>query len=139
MFSIATLHTATPQQVFDQVVLHILRQGKVSLRTYSDSFGDKQKVCAYRGDGGTKCAAGCLISDEEYSDEMEYKLWTEVVDTFGTGEAHHVYLIERLQWAHDAADGEDFVESFIKKLDPLADAKNLESLETAIPRLKALV
>lgn len=29
--------------------------------------------CAYRGDGGVKCAVGCLIDDDNYSSDLEYR------------------------------------------------------------------
>lgn len=52
----------TRREVFDKVKAHLLAQGKVSV-----SDGD----CAYRGDDGLMCAAGCLIGDEDYSAEIE--------------------------------------------------------------------
>ena len=51
------------QEAFDKVVAHLLRQGKAS----RNSLGQ----CAYRGEGGTSCAVGCLITDEEYRPDME--------------------------------------------------------------------
>lgn len=51
------------QEVFDQVVTHLLNQGERSV--------DADGSCAYRGIDGLKCAVGCLISDEDYNDSME--------------------------------------------------------------------
>jgi hypothetical protein len=53
----------TPQQIFDTVVNHLRQQKCQSL----SSTGH----CAYRGKNGTKCAAGCIIADEEYVSAME--------------------------------------------------------------------
>ena len=50
------------QAAFEHVAMHLLRQGKKSLR-----WGH----CAYRGDDGLKCAVGCLISDEDYDPAMD--------------------------------------------------------------------
>lgn len=59
MHTLETLHTATKQQVFDQIFKHLYKQG----RTAHDVNGGN---CVYRNENGDKCAAGCLISDEYY-------------------------------------------------------------------------
>jgi hypothetical protein len=53
----------TKQQVFDQVVKHLLKQGK---RAYQEGKG-----CRYRTDDGLKCAVGCLLPDAAYTPDME--------------------------------------------------------------------
>jgi hypothetical protein len=53
----------TAQDVFDTVVLHLRKQGCKSLKN--------DESCCYRGENGTKCAVGCLISDDDYSYRME--------------------------------------------------------------------
>jgi hypothetical protein len=52
----------TAQEIFDKVATHLLRQGRRSVG------GDG---CAYRGEGGSKCAAGILIPDDAYDPEFE--------------------------------------------------------------------
>ncbi len=52
----------TNQQIFTKVRNHLLAQNG---RAFN---GDN---CAYRGEGGTKCAVGCLIADEHYNPECE--------------------------------------------------------------------
>jgi hypothetical protein len=47
----------TRQEVFDIVATHLIKQGKES------RIGGG---CAYRGEGGLKCALGVLIKDEFY-------------------------------------------------------------------------
>lgn len=67
VITLANLHEATAQQIFDQVARHLLQQGKRSIRASS--------MCAYRGRDDLKCAVGCIISDEEYKSEMEGFTW----------------------------------------------------------------
>lgn len=91
--TLATLHIATAQQVFEQVRDHMLRQGKKS--TVS---GLPDSMCAYRGGGGAMCAAGCLIADGEYHASMEGATWGGQAD-FPTA---HARLIRQMQLIHDA-------------------------------------
>lgn len=60
--TLATLADATAQEVFDQVAKHLLTQNKVSVA--------ESGACQYRNEG-LKCAAGCLIGDDEYEIEMD--------------------------------------------------------------------
>ena len=53
----------TQQEAFNKVSRHLLTQNK---RAEFKGFG-----CVYRGDGGTKCAIGCLIPNKYYRDEMD--------------------------------------------------------------------
>lgn len=104
MITLATLHLATAQEVFDQVATHLLTQNAKSV---------KGSGCAYRGDGGMKCAAGCLIADDEYKPEMETASWQAMVRPFnmpGTdpyasirnlAPNNHCTLIMVLQQVHD--------------------------------------
>ena len=52
--------------VFNYVVEHLRKQGCQSL---SGEIGEDN--CAYRGDGGTMCAVGVLISNDEYKPSWE--------------------------------------------------------------------
>jgi hypothetical protein len=58
MITLETLPQATAQEVFDQVATHLLTQ-----RQRSTTKGN----CAYRGDDGLKCAAGCLLGPDDGS------------------------------------------------------------------------
>jgi len=51
--------------VFNHVIGHLRKQGTKSL-----SSVDKE-MCAYRGEGGTMCAVGVLIADDEYDPSFE--------------------------------------------------------------------
>jgi hypothetical protein len=55
------------QEIFDKVVAHLKQQRRPSIKIPDDI----RSACAYRGDGGTKCAFGIFISDEAYDPNME--------------------------------------------------------------------
>ena len=92
MISLQTLHKATAQEVFDQVASHLLTQKNRSQ--------DEELNCRYRGNDGTSCAAGCLISDSEYTEIIEGQTWQTLVYNKRASDAH-MYLIYELQAAHD--------------------------------------
>lgn len=50
--------------IFNHVVDHLRKQGTKSLVNIAD-------MCAYRGDRGTMCAVGALITDDEYHPYFE--------------------------------------------------------------------
>ena len=52
------------QEIFDKVVRHLSAQGLCAML---------DGTCAYRGDGGLKCAVGCLIPDGIYHEDIEGK------------------------------------------------------------------
>jgi hypothetical protein len=94
--TLKTLAEATAQEVFDQVAKHLLEQGKRSSRSIED--GDE--FCLYRGPEGTMCAAGYLISDNEYEDDMEGRGWRNLVNNGYASDAH-IDMIDCLQCIHD--------------------------------------
>lgn len=53
----------TERETIEFVKNHFLKQNSLS--------HDRDGYCAYRGENGAKCAAGCLIPDESYNEEME--------------------------------------------------------------------
>lgn len=53
----------TAQEMFNKVAAHLLSQGKRAI--------DEHHRCRYRGANGTKCAIGCLITDDRYSPGIE--------------------------------------------------------------------
>ena len=56
-------------EIFNYIVEHLRKQGKRSI--FISYSGDQ--TCVYRGENGTMCAAGCLITDDEYSPSFESK------------------------------------------------------------------
>lgn len=108
--TLATLNDFTFQEIFDIVSLHLLTQHEKSL----DSNGD----CAYRGRNNTKCAIGCLISDEEYHKSMEGKLVSALKNI---NERQDIFL-QYLQNIHDHKP----VELWYEELTDFAKINNLE-------------
>lgn len=102
MITLKTLPDATAQEVFDQVAKHMLKQQSQSMRNSS---------CAYRGNDGKMCAAGCLIADDEYNIGMDGgpseggRQWDSLVNDDEVPNAHQ-NLIEALQAVHDGVDPE---------------------------------
>lgn len=107
MITLATLEKATEQEVFDQVAKHMLAQG---VRSRLDDE-DHTNVCMYRGPNGLKCAAGCLIGDDEYTEKMDNNnagtSWEGMVKRGEVPKAH-AGLIQELQSLHDHTEPEEW-------------------------------
>lgn len=93
VITLATLPTATEQEVFDHVAYHLLTQNEPAM---------DGKFCVYRTDDGKKCAAGCLIAPLEYDRDWEARAWDTLVD-HGKVPCEHEVLIADLQSQHDKA------------------------------------
>lgn len=87
------------QECFDRVAKHMLTQNCKSV----DLCGE----CMYRGSDGTKCAAGCLIPDEAYSDKFENEAWYNLA-AFGEVPCTFSKLISELQRVHDQVNAPDW-------------------------------
>lgn len=114
MITLATLETATTQEVFDQAVRHLLTQ---MAKSQSGSLG----YCVYRNSEGLKCAAGCFISDSEYNTDFERQDWNRLVDTSQVPDFHQ-FLIADLQKIHD----ECLPEQWFFELKELANIHDFE-------------
>lgn len=90
MITLATLPQATAQQVFDQVARHLLTQ---------NARASDGRTCKYR-EGSLKCAAGCLIGENEYDTKFENASWSILSDR-GLVPKQHAELIRELQRVHD--------------------------------------
>ena len=90
MITLATLSEATAQEVFNQVATHLLTQNKKCI---------KDEICRYRFDR-LKCAAGCLIADNEYEESFGGRSWSALVDDKYVPKAYE-QLIIHLQKIHD--------------------------------------
>jgi hypothetical protein len=55
------------QDAFNTVCEHLMKQGEKA----RDSGNTDWNNCVYRAPDGKKCAVGCLIPDDKYSDMME--------------------------------------------------------------------
>lgn len=96
----------TKQEVFDKVVNHLRTQGCKS----ADSNGR----CLYRGPNGTKCAVGCLIEDSDYTESLEDRTVsflvenTHVLDNY----KEQQNLLARMQTIHDNYKIQDWENRF---------------------------
>lgn len=101
------------QQMFDTIIEKMVEQRVPSV--------NKDGYCVYRGPNGTKCAVGHLITDDEYSEEMESAKASDVAKHIERFYDHRFFLQE-LQHCHDKAvdDANDldveFLPIFISKM-----------------------
>lgn len=100
----------TAQWVFDTVVNHLRKQGCRSYRHQGVS-------CAYRGQDGSKCAAGVLIPDNEYMPVMEGSTAAIICVLYLVGVTKEMFnthsaLISDLQCIHDMHDVDKWEDSF---------------------------
>lgn len=116
MITLATLHTATREQVFQQGKEHLLKQGIKCAKSQGIS-------CSYRFEN-LSCVGGCFISDEEYDPDFEGKLWPQLVDMDLVPTSRHLKLISDLQEIHDG-NSPDKWENLLNELE--------EKLETYEP------
>lgn len=95
MITLRTLPQATAQEVFDQITQHLLQQGKQAISMTGS--------CRYRvetAEGVLKCAAGCLIADDEYYNALENVTWNNLINGRKVP-TNHGDLIQDLQKTHD--------------------------------------
>jgi hypothetical protein len=93
----------TPQEVFDKVAAHLLTQRKQCKGT-NPATGNI--VCLYRGEGGLKCAAGCLIDDDTYErynfkEKWNGARWSALPEQITRPIGNYV-LVADLQLVHDS-------------------------------------
>ena len=94
--SVVTLKDYSLQQVFNHVVYHLLMQNKKS------TYDKKNSRCRYRGADNCKCAAGWVISDEEYRVTMEGVNFETVCEKHIQCVSYdHIGLLTSLQMIHD--------------------------------------
>ena len=101
--TLATLYQATAQEVFDQISRHLLGQ-------MDQCANGLLNRCFYHDNTGLKCAAGCLISDDEYSHEMEDLSWIKLCKKYKVTQKH-AKIIKMLQHVHDWQQPEYWAES----------------------------
>lgn len=116
MITLANLHEATEQQIFDQVVAHLRKQNERSMEDIVHGH-----TCVYRSPYGLKCAAGCLIADEEYTPSMEGNTW-DLLASKGYVSRDNQHFILELQRIHDGTEPPFWEDKFKE----LAHEYNLE-------------
>jgi len=93
--TINNLAESTTEEVFEYIRHHLLTQ-------MQQSKNDKG-ICFYRNEQGLKCAAGCLIPDNMYYPDLEYRKWDSlVIRNFAPED--HMELIQEMQRIHDDND-----------------------------------
>lgn len=94
------------QTVFNKVARHLLTQKKRCANSEN---------CLYHSKNGLKCAAGCLIPDEQYDDikDKEGKSWIHLV-FHKLVSSSHMNLIESLQYIHDDHPPEEWKDSLCR-------------------------
>jgi hypothetical protein len=114
------------KQIFETVVKHLKEQGKPSyLAEESPETGELQDgcECAYRGYGGTKCAVGCLILDEYYTEDLEHSILEPeneaLVDALAksmgltvTNVLTYLPMLRNMQQVHDRIPPKDWEAAF---------------------------
>lgn len=122
--TLKNLHEATEQEVFDQVASHMLTQ--------NERCESSDGQCLYRNGKGLSCAAGSLIADDEYSEDMEGIPWTSLA-CHGDFTEDHSDLISSLQLLHDSSPPTQWVRLLYEiaheyNLEPsvVRDAKNVQ-------------
>lgn len=110
------------QEIFTQVATHLLTQNAKSRNSFE---------CKYRSPRGLKCAAGCLIADEHYSEDFEGAIvirgpfkGDRVCDALvASGVAEEdLPLVAELQRIHD----QHSADSWREQLTQLAEKEGLE-------------
>lgn len=105
MTTTAVIPPKSPSEVFTIVRDHLIKQGCKSTGSVAG-----HPVCAYRGDNGTKCAAGVLIRDEDYLPSMEG--WGVGTDGIARILARNgvtcINLVSDLQECHDKKEVSDW-------------------------------
>ena len=124
------LQYKTDQEIFDQGLNHILKQGKPSI---------KNDKCKYRDGEGSSCIIGCMIPDDLYDKKFEGKSvlalfnqpdFMKALERARIGESHtrgklalwsNTCLLTEMQKCHDrASDKDDFIAEFKTQMSDLA-------------------
>lgn len=98
------------QDLYDRVVTHLFQQGRQARMFDSDprffsAQDEMAPLCFYRLDG-MKCAVGCLITNDDYMDEMEGKSIVELAELYPNYPSiaaliPHQRFLKQLQVVHD--------------------------------------
>lgn len=108
----------TEQQLFDKIVSGLRAQGEPSV--------DEDGMCAYRGTGGCKCAAGQVIPDDDYRPWMDdHGTLHEVLRHCGLSD--HYLFIQAMQALHDEIWVDRGTPEFVESLQAFAAACNLNA------------
>jgi hypothetical protein len=98
----ASINSKTPPQVIVNTVMKLLyKQNQTShVPNMTSAVSRSGSVCKYRGPGGLKCGAGMILTDKEYTSDMEGRAF-DAIPNFPSRLSAHVQLIRALQQGHD--------------------------------------
>ena len=104
----------TAQELFDQVVTAVVKQGRKSEGT--------DGRCMYRHPDGLKCAAGHAMTDEEFEEfgGMERNDAWFGGDRVPPRLKPYQHLLNALQSDHDSANNGDFARDFLRHAEDTA-------------------
>jgi hypothetical protein len=106
--------TFDKQDAFNRAVSGLASQG------FQRSTRSVSNWCAYRGDGGKRCAVGWLIPDGAYSSKIEGDSASQedVLDALKVplDDADAIFFLGRLQKAHDNAPTPDVMRERLIRL-----------------------
>lgn len=113
----------TAQNIYDKVATHLFTQGRRS------RFGSS---CMYRDDLGNSCAVGCLIPNDEYLYEMEFRdadrlisMFKDRVPSIAAMEPFKD-LLSHLQYVHDSSYNWSDTSTMRRALKEIATSRNLD-------------
>lgn len=109
------------QELLNKVWKHLRKQGRQARNPINDS-------CAYRGDDGTTCAIGCLISDRYYNPSMEGCTAGMIKNDIPLLRRFSSHFLNELQSTHDNASEESFVQEIDKEMKNIAKEHGLKPL-----------
>lgn len=93
------------QEVFDQVVRHLRKQGCQSR---------ENGMCQYRGPEGRKCAAGILIPDSKYRPELEgFRVGDCGISDIFLAQNINLEFLSELQYTHDTFEPTEWESRFV--------------------------
>jgi hypothetical protein len=113
----------TMQETFDIVAKHLWRQGQAAM-------SETGEACVYRGAGGSKCAIGALIHNDEYDEYIEDHPVSMLKSKIPSLFEHHPALLvtslregymeeiafgDELQQLHDSFNIRDFNFNFVEQ------------------------
>lgn len=112
----------TLQAIYDRVKSHLLTQNAKS-QLVPANVDDENTICAYRGEGDRRCAIGCLITDECYTEALEGKtlanhktvvnalVCSGVIDPHEQRSSPRATLLVELQRMHDRREVSEWSDS----------------------------
>ena len=110
IITLANLHKATKQQIFNQVATHLLTQKK-----QAKIINETGTFCRYRiPNTNLKCAGGCIIADLEYDETCETRTWHDAIKLYILDFPYcnrHENFIGNLQSIHDSLDPSEWKKS----------------------------